>query len=147
MFNSVSEIFGLIGWEFGWAGKPAPKCHFPTHLQEQIPFVWWEMPYFPSGQIALLEERMQPSLLCCHWNTLISHLFFIFTRRDTWGISREEDRLARRCLPFLGPWPSHHVYTMRTSPTAPTRCQWMSLQTLRNGSALPAQRRGFGAAF
>ena len=69
----------------------------------------------------LLEERRQPSRLSRHWNALVSPLFSIFAHTHAWGISRKEGWCARRHFPSLGPWPSHHIYTRRTSPTAPTR--------------------------
>ena len=148
MFNSVSEIFGLIYWEFGWAVKLSslqsvtflPIFRVRVHLCDEKCCT-----SFP-GRV-LLEERRQPSRLSRHWNTLVSPLFSIFAHTHAWGISRKEGWCARRHFPSLGPWPSHHIYTRRTSPTAPTRWWWMSLQTLRNDSAPPAQRTGFGAAF
>lgn len=147
MFNGVFEIFELIGWEFGWAGKTvwSPKCCFPIYGQEQIQFTWWEMLVSPSGQRALLREKRQPSLFSWHWNILISHLLFILVCIDAWENAREEDWLARRCPPFLNESPD--LYHQKTSPTPPMRCWWMSLQMLRNDSALPVQRVHSGAAF
>lgn len=140
----VSQCFRdiWVNWLEVWMGQ---ENHIVSkvmlsHTSSERDSVRWEMLYLPSGLGNLLGEREQPLLLACHWDTLISHLFFIFACTDIWEISREEKWLARRCPPFLG----HHISTVGASPHAPTRRWWKSLQTLKNDSALPARRTGFG---